>query len=415
MNDKISDQTLHQENELCLGDKDLMIDPVVDDKLVCKICGKRCKDFNGISSHIVQKHKISKQSYYDLYHKTKDEGICYCKNKTTFSNIRIGYLKYCSPKCVANSDELKVKRINTCLKKYGIDNPFRSKKIQKQIKQTNLEKYGYEYPLQSEKIQEKQKQTNLKLYGYENPNKSKEIKQKKIQTNLEHWGVENPSKSKEIKEKKRKTCFENWGVNSPMQSNEIREKSKYTNLKRYGYEYPSKSKEIQEKMSSSWKNKTDEEILEIKNKTKKTCSQKYGEDHFSKTFNGRKICRENYIKMVQTQKLNGEPLGPRIGSQERNLLDTIQKHTKYIILRNYPIIGYFPDGYIKELNLVIEYDEKWHNQRCYIKKDNQKNKDYQQENLNLFRVSEKDWINNKEQVINQFKQLIEESECLKKN
>jgi hypothetical protein len=62
MNDKISNQTFHQENELCLGDKDLVVDPVVDDKLVCKICGRKCSTVRGLSYHIGIAHKISKKN-----------------------------------------------------------------------------------------------------------------------------------------------------------------------------------------------------------------------------------------------------------------------------------------------------------------------------------------------------------------
>jgi very-short-patch-repair endonuclease len=240
----------------------------------------------------------------------------------------------------------------------------------------------------SKEIQKKKKQTSLKNYGVENPFQSKEIQKKIKQTNLKNFGVENPRQSKEIQEKYEHTCLLKFGVNNPNQSEYVKEKRKQTNLEKYGTICSLNCKEIY-------------------NKVKQTCLKKYGVDHFSKTFNGRQICRENIIKLIEQQKLNGEPLGPRIGNQERECLNDLQQYTSYSILRNIPIIGYFPDGYIKKLKLVIEFDELWHQYDIQNKRDIQKDKDYYQINLTVFRISEYNWKNNKEQVINQFKELIE--------
>jgi hypothetical protein len=38
------------------------------------------------------------------------------------------------------------------------------------------------------------------------------------------------------------------------------------------------------------------------------------------------IGRINFLKMIETQKLNGEPLSPRIGYQERECLNELQKY-----------------------------------------------------------------------------------------
>jgi hypothetical protein len=48
---------------------------------------------------------------------------------------------------------------------------------------------------------------------------------------------------------------------------------------------------------------------------------------------------------------------PRVGHNEKQILDKIETKLKYIILRQYEVEGYFVDGYIPELNLVIEIDE----------------------------------------------------------
>lgn len=51
-------------------------------------------------------------------------------------------------------------------------------------------------------------------------------------------------------------------------------------------------------------------------------------------------------------------ISPRIGRNEKVILDSIENQLGYKILRQYPINGYFLDGYISLLNLAIEIDER---------------------------------------------------------
>ncbi|MHA1482501.1 MAG: NUMOD3 domain-containing DNA-binding protein [Candidatus Heimdallarchaeaceae archaeon] len=62
---------------------------------------------------------------------------------------------------------------------------------------------------------------------------------------------------------------------------------------------------------------------------------------------------------------------PRIGRNETKKLDELEKELKLRIIRQYKIGGYYLDGYIPEINLAIEVDEKHHK--------NQKEKDIQRE------------------------------------
>lgn len=54
----------------------------------------------------------------------------------------------------------------TCLEKYGVENPFASEEIKEKIYQTNMEKYGVKIPTQNPEIQAKYKETCLEKYGY---------------------------------------------------------------------------------------------------------------------------------------------------------------------------------------------------------------------------------------------------------
>jgi hypothetical protein len=56
---------------------------------------------------------------------------------------------------------------------------------------------------------------------------------------------------------------------------------------------------------------------------------RFGVDNYSKTPESRKICRENFIRDLENQKLNGETLHGRIGYYERSFLDELQKICPY--------------------------------------------------------------------------------------
>ena len=260
------------------------------------------------------------------------------------------------------------------------------------------------------KVKEKKRLTSLKNYGVENPNQSKLIKQKKKTTNLKNLGVENPSQSRIIQNKKIETSEDRYGVKYPNQSETIKNKTKTTLLERYGVDHISKIEEVKKKKIrtclKNWNTKNPGQSNIIKNKMKQTCLKKYGVDHYTKTPEGRKICREHFIKMIETQKLNGEPLSPRIGNNERQCIDELQKYSSYNIIRNHKIIGYFPDGFIEELNLVIEFDESWHSGSWAIEHDNKKNLDFEAEGYAMFRIKEKLWYQYQNKVINQFSTLM---------
>jgi len=200
------------------------------------------------------------------------------------------------------------------------------------------------------------------------------------------------SKDKRVKIKKEETCLNHFGVSNPMKHSDIKDVYKKNNLANHGYEWPMQRSEIQEK-------------------SKNTCLIKYKKSRYSETDQFKKHLRIITINRIEKQNLNGEPMVPCIGHLERECLNELQNHTQHVIIRNPKIIGYFPDGYIRDLNLVIEFDENFH--------DRQVDEDYERE-LNLascgnliFRIKQKDWEQNKIEIIEKFQILIEETSWLK--
>jgi len=215
------------------------------------------------------------------------------------------------------------------------------------------------------------------------PDKIKNIQN----TNIKNHGVISTNQCPQIKEKKRQTSLKHYGLENPNQSLQIKEKKRQTNLKRRGVEISFQSEDVKEK-------------------SKQTCKKNYGVDNYSKTFEFRKFAREQMISFVESGLKNGQTFSPTKGQNEKPFISDLQKYTNYFIDNDAKIIGYFPDGYIKELYLIIEFDEPWHNRTCYKKRDIQKDEDYQKIGLRIFRVSEKQWKENKEQVIEQFIQIL---------
>jgi len=266
-------------------------------------------------------------------------------------------------------------------------------------------------------VKEKTKQTCIKNWGFENPGQSKEIKEKIKQKCLEHWGEITNLKCKETKHKIKQTNLKKRGVENSMQSKEVQEKARQTNLNHRGVEYPNQSKEVQEKFKQTNKEKYGYEYPMqseiVKEKFKHTCLDHFGEDNWIKTLQGKQYSRINSIRLRDNQLNNGEPASPFIGDTERSFLNELQKYTGYKIIRNDPsfkyTVGFFPDGHIPELKLFIEFDERQHfvdNYKTYKQKDIDRQLILASLGYIIFRISKKDWNENKDQVISHYQSLI---------
>ena len=165
----------------------------------CKICGKECKDYNGLSHHI-KTHKISTKDYYDTYFKQDNDGICHCEgctNETTFRSISFGYSKFCSTRCLNKSSSHKENIAKTKQNRYG--DPFYSNRTK--CKETMIRKYGCTHNW-SGKARESTKKTQINKYGVDNPWKNKDVQDKCKETFAKtHNGKRTPFEITEIQQK----------------------------------------------------------------------------------------------------------------------------------------------------------------------------------------------------------------------
>lgn len=175
----------------------------------CKVCNRDINGQKGLGMHI-KSHGFNAKTYYDTFFKQRNEGRCpICNNATSFHGIEYGYATFC-PECVNVGRTHEV-----------------SEETKNKIRKTTIERYGAFFN------PDKQKETCLERYGVENPFKNEEVKEKIKQTNLERYGVEcvlqDPNKRNEAKavlvRKQTKEKFE--------KENNCIEKSKLT--EKYGY------------------------------------------------------------------------------------------------------------------------------------------------------------------------------------
>ena len=183
----------------------------------------------------------------------------------------------------------------TFVKNYGVDCPFKSKKIRKKIEQTKEKRYGDKNFVNHEKA----RKTCLKKYGVENVNKLDSIKEKKKVTYTKHYGVDHFSKTNEFKEKRNKTLIKKHG--SVEKAYELRnKKSEETNLKRYNVTSTNKLESVKEKkkLKSQEKYNTDTPLQadEVKKKIKQTNLERYHVENISQLPQVKKLVKEKARK-----------------------------------------------------------------------------------------------------------------------
>ena len=126
-----------------------------------------------------------------------------CGNRVKFINSTKGYSKYCSSKCVNNSPEVKSKKLQTSIDKYGsIEESYLSR--QQKTKETLISKYGSIEKSYQDRL-EKTKQTNLERYGVECSFNNKDCRERAKSTMIDKYGVEYAQQCKKIVEKSKNT------------------------------------------------------------------------------------------------------------------------------------------------------------------------------------------------------------------
>lgn len=284
--------------------------------------------------------------------------VCGKEKTIMMGSYRRNYNEYGYYACGGNCSLEKTK--STSIRKYGVTHSNKTSDFITKVKKTKLEKYGDENYVNIEK----QKQTNLERFGTESYMMTNEFKERKENILLEKYGTIIPLRNQEIKEKWIKTNLKKYDTKYPTQNELIKEKiynsklSKYndgkynnrikyknTSLNRYGFDNPMKSEMIKDRLYNSMYRKYGEKfsmhIPEIVNKmiksgikiTKFRDTDIYFQSTYEKDF------LDKYYDILDIKR------GPTV---------------KYIFSGKTHI--YYPDFYVKELNLIVEIKStNWYN------------------------------------------------------
>jgi len=213
----------------------------------------------------------------------------------------------------------------------------------------------------NEKMIEYREYLRNKSHGNEFACSTTCTKVKREKTFLRNFGVVNGFQSETIKVKSRLTCMKNHGVEYSQQSKEIRKKTDSTNLKLYGFKAPAKNSIIKE--------------LSINRQI-----EKYGElwlKHIPK-YNPNSII---YIDMISEKLII--PIQHALNGGEK-------KFTRYWV-----------DGYIKEHNICIEWDEKHHSSKKQIEHDKIRDKFLiNSHNCKIIRINEREFLSDVDNQLN---------------
>lgn len=180
--------------------------------------------------------------------------------KKTFLNTFGSACYFSSEEYKENFSDIKNKRENTMIERYGAKTSGESEIITEKAKKTNLKKYGNEWSIASKEIRDKIEQINIHIYNVNCTLQDPVVNKKARMTMQEKYGVDYTAQSKELRAKMRSTTKKRYGVEIGTQSSEIIEKIKQTNLDKYGYEYLFQSEEF-------------------KAKSKNTMFERYGQAH----------------------------------------------------------------------------------------------------------------------------------------
>jgi hypothetical protein len=397
----------------------------------CRICGKEFISSNSVPlhNHIEKEHDIKWLSYLREYHPELG-GYCFeCGKETRFISYDSGFKRFCSQSCsttyvhkhrtVEEKNNIKNKKIQTNLERYGGNAPASSDEVKEKASKTKLEKYGSE----TYNNRDQAKETCLNKYGAENPFQAEEIKEKIKQTNLERHGVENPAQSEIIKNKARNTNLERYGVEYPRQSETVTIKLIETNRRIYGTDYPFQNKIFYEKLQNIFLEKYNC-TSPMKNKNiayKSSRVRRNNRYDFFKT----QIFQFKNIELLDTKEeyinndvhryscsIHGEFESTAVNFQdvfckkcsvqkttsklEKEVSDFLSHYVSTIETSNRTILsGKELDIWIPEKKLAIEFDGLYWHSNVYKEKNYHLEKTLfcEEQNIQLIHIFENEWLN----------------------
>jgi len=343
---------------------------------VCRICGKLCNSWGGLSTHIRKSHSTSSEEYYNKFLKKPEEGLCEeCKIQLPFKLISRGYSKFCSSNCSNNSEITKNKSKETYFKKNGCEFPSQNKEVIELRKKNYLAKTGFYHWSADPAVKEKKRLTCNSIFGVDNPYQNESIKEKIKQTNIERYGCEYPLQSRDIRELRSTNYFSKTGFYHQSNNPEVREKIKQTIIERYGCENSFCIPWVRDKAKSTIFDRYGKQFfmqtLDFSNKSKVTMMRRYGCENpmqCSSIFNkwhSSSLSRYSYTlpsgKIVNVQGYEPKALDLLLQyfDEDEIIAGNATKIPRISYFFNKKEHYYFPDIWIPSINTLIEVKSSW--------------------------------------------------------
>ena len=356
---------------------------------------------------LVMSEKIA---YYVNQKKTIE--LCDCGEMKKFMGFKHGWRQTCGrKKCV------KASRKNTCLDKYGVDNPQKSPDIISKKQERILEKWGGEHYMKNDMVQLKFKTTMIEKHGVEWAQQSKEINEKSqdtwknnpkkeeiLKTRAESIKEAYEKNSQVINKKRNDTIIKNWGSKKKLIEHR-NEKIKENSLKNFNCEHHLSDPNIIKKRVNSYiENKINKIIEDLPNHIR-FISREYNENqtdqniilYCSECNKESKITRQ-YLKfrtdLNNTPCLNCLPILSGRSNLELEVLDHIKEiYHKEIITNTKSVIEGELDIYLPDENIAFEFNGLyWHSE---LHKDKNyhlnKTKMCAERGIELVHIFEDDW------------------------
>jgi hypothetical protein len=386
---------------------------------------------NSLSKSVLDLNLSMSEKIYYFINQIKEPRLCLCESKAKFIGFKNGYRKTCGSKeCAVKS------RKKTCITKYGVDNPKKSKKII-ELEQENIKKRwnGRHYMVESE-VRDKFNSTMKDKYGVSWAQQSRKISDKSVETfsnnpdrekiiNIRSESFKNKSlqEKKEIERKKKETIESNFG-DYGLFIDYRKDKIKEASIKKWGVDHHFKSGEIINKRIESYKKNKINNIIESlpsdisfikkyynKNNTdsifKLNCSKCNEKFDINRQLMGFRLASKNDIC------LNCNPISNGKSNKELEVLRYIQELYNGNIRTNVKdLISNEIDILIPDIKLAIEFNGLYWHSDLYKDKKYHLNKsvECEKKGIQLFHIWEDDWDYKKDIVKSILKNKLGQSE-----
>lgn len=176
--------------------------------------------------------------------------------------------KYCSLKCSHSNSEVKEKRKQTSIERYGVDNPSKNSDVKDAIKQTSIERYGVDNPSKNSDVRSK--------ISSANKNNAKQRVAKAADTVMQNYGVKHISQLSSVKDQKKQTFTSNFGLDHFFKTSEFKQKMQYRWRTQYDVDNPSQLDSVKEKIQDTKSTRYGSSTYNNRKKAQETMNCRYG-------------------------------------------------------------------------------------------------------------------------------------------